>query len=371
MSVHRGRPEVAGAGQTGAIDPSETSKPKRTLSNSFLGAIRSASELLGDRMKQLALILLWSVAIGSATSAQPAPERAYRVGFISVNAGSIGQFRRFGVPELAKRGFVEGRNLTLDTRFGEPHEIPGLAKDLVSTRPGVIVAVSIPVIRAVASASSRIPIVAAFFGSDPVAEGMAVSLAKPGGHITGVAMLAEALDAKRFDILSESLPAIRKVAILAGRPPRHDANIKAVAAAAQKLGIELMVVEADSPAEYPGAFAKMRAAEVQGLLIVSAPDFNRDGAILAEAARVAKLPTICEWREMVDSGCLMAYGPLKEELTRRAAAYVVQILRGVAPGDLPIETPTHFEFVVNQKIATDLGVRFEPATLIRADEVIE
>jgi putative tryptophan/tyrosine transport system substrate-binding protein len=322
-------------------------------------------------MKRLALVLLWSIAFGSAASAQPTPQRTYRVGFISISAGSIELFRRFGVPELAKRGFVEGRNLTLETRFGEPHDIPELARDLVGTKPDVVVAVSSPVIRAVASASSHIPIVAAFFGSDPVAEGMAVSLAKPGGHITGVAMLAEALDAKRFDILSESLPAIRKVAVLAGRPPRHDANIKAVAAAAQRLGIELKIVEADSPAEYPGAFEKMRAAEVQGLVIVSAPDFNRDGAILAEAARVARLPTICEWREMADSGCLMAYGPLKEELTRRSAAYVVQILRGVPPGDLPIETPTHFEFVLNLKIATELGVRFEPATLIRADEVIE
>jgi putative ABC transport system substrate-binding protein len=322
-------------------------------------------------MKQLALVLLWSIAFGSAASAQPTPERTYRVGVISISASSIELFRRFAVPELAKRGFVEGRNLTLETRFGEPHDIPELARDLVGTKPDVVVAVSTPVIRAVASASSHIPIVAAFFGSDPVAEGMAVSLAKPGGHITGVAMLAEALDAKRFGILSESLPAIRKVAVLAGRPPRHDANIKAVAAAAQKLGIELKIVEADSPAEYPGAFEKMRAAEVQGLVIVSAPDFSRDGAILAEAARVARLPTICEWREMADSGCLMAYGPLKEELTRRAAAYVVQILRGVPPGDLPIETPTHFEFVLNLKIATELGVRLQPATLIRADEVIE
>ena len=150
-----------------------------------------------------------------------------------ISSGSIELFRRFGVPELAKRGFVEGRNLTLDARFGEPQAILELARDLVGTKPDVVVAVSTPVIRAVASVSSHVPIVAAFFGSDPVAEGMAVSLAKPGGHITGVAMLAEALDAKRFDILSESLPAIRKVAVLAGRPPRHDANIKAVAAAAQ------------------------------------------------------------------------------------------------------------------------------------------
>jgi putative ABC transport system substrate-binding protein len=322
-------------------------------------------------MKQLALVLLWLLPWGTALSAQPAPERTYRVGVISVSANSIERFHRFAVPELAKRGFVEGGNLVLETRFGEPHDIPRLASELVDSKPDVIVAVSSAVIRVVASASSRIPIVAAFFGSDPVAEGMAASLAKPGGHITGIAMLAEALDAKRLDILSESLPAIRKIAVLTGRSPRHDANVKAIMATAQKLGIEPKIIEVDSPAEYAGAFEKMRAAEVQGLVIVSAPDFFRDAAILVDAARAARLPTICEWREMAQSGCLMSYGPVNEELTRRAAAYVVQILRGAPPGDLPIETPTHFEFVLNMRIAADIGVRLQPATLVRADEVIE
>ena len=152
-------------------------------------------------MRRFVLVLLWSIAFVSAASAQPTPERTYRVGVISVSAYSIERFHRFAVPELAKRGFVEGRNLTLESRFGEPHDIPQLARDLVGTKPDVVVAVSSPVIRAVASASSDIPIVAAFFGSDPVAEGMAVSLAKPGGHVTGIAMLAEALDAKRLGIL--------------------------------------------------------------------------------------------------------------------------------------------------------------------------
>jgi putative tryptophan/tyrosine transport system substrate-binding protein len=121
----------------------------------------------GDRLKRLSLVLLWSIAFGSAASAQPTPERTYRVGVISISASSIELFRRFSVPELAKRGFVEGRNLTLETRFGEPHDIPELARDLVGTKPDVVVAVSSPVIRAVASASSHIPIVAAFFGTDP------------------------------------------------------------------------------------------------------------------------------------------------------------------------------------------------------------
>ena len=132
-------------------------------------------------MKRLALVLLWSIAFGSAASAQQTPERTYRVGVISLSASSIEQFRRFAVPELAKRGFVEGRNLTLETRFGEPHDIPELARDLVGTKPDVVVASSIPVIRAVASASSDIPIVAAFFGSDPVAEGWLRAWRSPAG----------------------------------------------------------------------------------------------------------------------------------------------------------------------------------------------
>ena len=327
--------------------------------------------LLSRHPRRTALVLLWSMAFAQSAPAQPAPERIYRVGLISVSVNSIERLRRYAVPELAQRGFVEGRNLTLESRFGEPHQILEIARELAGTKPDVIVAVSNTVVQAVASASPETPIVAAFFGTDPVAEGLAASLAKPGGHITGIAMLAEALDAKRLNILSESLPGIRKVAVLAGRPPRHDTNVKAVQAMAQTLGLELTVVEADRPVEYPAAFDRMRTAGAQGLVIVSAPDFFRDAAMLAEAARAAGLPTICEWREMAESGCLMAYGPINQELTRRTAAYVVQILRGVPPGELPIESPTQFEFTLNLKTAATLGVQFPPSALIRADEVIE
>jgi putative ABC transport system substrate-binding protein len=322
-------------------------------------------------VKRPTLFLLWLIALGCAASSQPSPERGYRVALISISAGSIERLRRYLVPELAKHGFVEGRNLTIDARFGEPDQIPTLAKELAGTKPDVVIAATNTVVQAVASASPETPIVASSFGSDPVAEGLAASLAKPGGKITGIAMLAEALDAKRLNILSESLPQVRKVAVLAGRPPRHDANVKAMQLMAQTLGLALTVVEADSPSDYPEAFGRMQAAGVQGLVIISAPDFFRDAALLAQTARAAGLPAICEWREMAESGCLMAYGPISQELTRRAAAYVVQILRGVAPGELPIETPTHFEFTLNLKTAAALGVQFPPSVLIRADEVIE
>ena len=142
-------------------------------------------------------------------------------------------------------------------------------------------------------------------------------------------------------------------------------------ATAQQIGVELTVVEADSPNDYPVAFEKMRATGAQGLVVVSAPDFARDAAILAKAAIAAGLPTICEWRDMAERGCLLAYGPINEELTRRTAAYIVQILRGVPPSELPIESATRFEFVLNLKTAGALGLQLPPATLVRADEVIE
>jgi putative ABC transport system substrate-binding protein len=320
-------------------------------------------------MRLMALALVPSLAF--AAVAQPAPDRTYRVGLISVSSNSIERLRRYAVPELAKNGFVEGRNVVLETRFGEPDQIAALAAELVATKPDVVVAASNVVVQAVAAASPATPVVAAFFGSDPVAAGTVASLAKPGGRITGIAMLAEALDPKRLTILSDSLPGLRKVAVLAGRPPRHDANVKAMHAVAQTLGIEPTVAEADSPHEYAAAFDRMRAAGAQALVIVSAPDFFRDVAILAPAAQAAGLPTICEWREMAERGCLMAYGPVNEELLRRAAAYVVQILRGVPPSDLPIESPTHFVFTLNLRTAAALGVQFAPNVLIRADEVIE
>jgi len=169
-------------------------------------------------MRRITLLLLWSIAYAPLVSAQPAPERVYRIALISVSESSFESFRRYALPELAKRGFVEGRNLRLETRSGEPNAIPELAKDLNRVDPDIVVAVSNSVVQAVASALPSVSIVAAYFGSDPVAEGMAQSLAKPGRRITGTAMVAEFLDAKRLDILAETLPTMRRVAVLAGRP---------------------------------------------------------------------------------------------------------------------------------------------------------
>src|SRR3954453_15815746 len=279
--------------------------------------------LMSDQFlyRHFVMALLCWAAFMEGVSAQPAPDRVYRVGFIS-SQGSLESFRQDAVPELAKRGFVEGRNLQLETRFGEPNSIPALARRLDRAHPDVIVAVSNSVVHAVASAAPGVAIVASYFGSDPVAEGLAQSLARPGGRITGIAMLADALDAKRLDILHETFPTMRRVAVLSGRPPRNEASSEATRAPPQRLGVELTVIEADSPREYAPAFDRMRAVRAEALVVISAPDFNRDAAILAQAAAAAGLPTICEWRDMAERGCLLSYGPIKEQLMRRVAVYV-------------------------------------------------
>jgi putative ABC transport system substrate-binding protein len=154
-------------------------------------------------------------------------------------------------------------------------------------------------------------------------------------------------------------------------PKQGEENLATVRAAAKALGLELVVFYAKASAEYPAVFAAMRSASAQALAILSAPDFSTNASTLAALALEAGLPTVCEWRKMAEQGCLLGYGPDIAELYRRLADYVVRIFRGAAPGDLPIEQPTHFEFAVNLKTAKALGLAIPPAILARAEDVIE
>ena len=141
--------------------------------------------------------------------------------------------------------------------------------------------------------------------------------------------------------------------------------------AAAGLGVELLVFPAAAPSDYPAAFAAMRAQGAQALVIAATPHFQRDGSQLAGLALEARLPTVCEWAEMAHAGCLIGYGPSRIALRKRMADQIAKIFRGAAPGDLPIEQPTVFEFAVNQKVAKSLDVSIPSAVLTRADEVIE
>jgi putative tryptophan/tyrosine transport system substrate-binding protein len=303
-------------------------------------------------------------------AAQPA-NRIYRLGVLSPSSASVDSIRAVTVPELAKAGFVEGQNLVVDARVALPSQMSELARALVASNPDAIIAVSDISIEAAKAASGKIPVIMSFGTGDPVAAGFAMSITRPGGIVTGVVMLAPELNAKRLTLLYEAIPKARRIAALVVSEQRYETILQALRAVAAGAGFELSTFFAETPGAYPAAFSAMRSAGAEALIIVSAPEFNRDAEILAALAVEAKLPTVCEWSHMAAQGCLFGYGPNQTELRRRTADYLVRIFRGSTPGELPIEGPTRFQFVVNLKTAKRLGVELPTCLLLRADEVIE
>jgi ABC-type uncharacterized transport system substrate-binding protein len=300
-----------------------------------------------------------------------AADRICRLGVLSPGAGVVERMQRTTFPELARLGFAEGKNLVIDARTGPREQLPELARQLAETRPDAVIAVSGSAIRAMRQAAPMVPIVGGFIGEDPIAAGFATSLAHPGGAVTGIVMLAPELDAKRLYLLREAVPNGRRIAALAVNAARDAPNLAAVNEAAERAGVELIPFYGAQPEEYPTAFAAMRDARINGLEIISAPEFYTDAPRLAALAVETGLPTICEWAEMARLGCLLGYGQDYNELQRRVADYVARIFGGAAPGELPIEGPTHYHFTVNLNTAKSLGLTLPPAILARADEVIE
>jgi putative ABC transport system substrate-binding protein len=295
--------------------------------------------------------------------------RVYRLGHLANSEASVAFTRQISLPELAKLGFVEGRNLVFESRVGGPDAMPGLMGELLAVRPDAIIAIG-PTAVAAAAATRTVPIVA--FGADMVALGLAASYARPGENVTGVAILANELEVKRLSILHEAVPDRRRVAVLTSTVTAVTAvGEAAMQKAASGFGIELLPFSVKGPADYPSAFAAMQAAGAQALVISATSEFYRDARQLAALALAARLPTICEWADMARSGCLIGYGPNREALRKRIAAQVAQIFGGATVGNIAIELPTVFEFAVNQKTAKSLELSVPGVVLTQADEIIE
>ncbi len=296
--------------------------------------------------------------------------KVHRVGYLSTSGRVFESFRQ-GLREL---GYVEGQNLVLDVRLahGQLDRLPALAAELVTLRPDVIAAVSSPAIRAIKRATTTVPIVMSFIGEDPVRLGIVENFARPGGNVTGVAMIAEELTGKRVVLLREMLPRATRIAVLTQIGHESAASqTKAAQETAKSLGVDIDVARVHDSREYEAAFAAIVKQRASGLFVVSNPTFFGDQERLAAPATKHRLPMMCEWREMAEAGCLMAYGPIIADLYRRAAAYVDRILKGAKPADLPVEQPTKFELVINLKTAKALGLTIPPSLLQRADQVIE
>ena len=272
---------------------------------------------------------------------------------------------------LREAGYVEGQNLVVERRHAEGRidRLPALAAELVGLNPDVILATGEEAIRAAKNATKVIPIVMAF-GEDPVVKGLVASLARPGGNITGVSLVAAGtMAAKRVEVFKEAVPRARRIALLTWHRTEA-AQVKEAEQAARALKIETVLVEVQN-GDYEGAFSTLAAERADGLFVLSNPILDRNRKrIIALAAR-HRLPAIYEWRHSAEDGGLLAYGAKVRELNRRVAAYVDKILKGAKPADLPVEQPTKFELVINLKTAKALGLTIPQSLLLRADEVIQ
>ena len=258
---------------------------------------------------------------------------------------------------------------------GKLERLPALAAELVALKVDVIVAAAGTLAALAAKqATKTIPIVFIAVG-DPVTSGLVTSLARPGGNVTGLSALSPELTSKWLELLKQAVPAVSRVAFLLqpgalGERTEKDI-LKEADVAARALGVQLQVVEARGPADFDRAFSDMASARAGALMVLSTPMFSSARGRLLDLAAKNRLPTLFTFREYVDAGGLMSYGPNLADLFRRAATYVDKILKGAKPGDLPVEQPTKFELVINLKTAKALGLTIPQSLLLRADEVIQ
>ena len=317
-----------------------------------------------------AAVALWLPLLSPALAQEPAKEPL--VGVLLVNAATnpepvVPLLRK----ALAAVGYVEDHNLRLDFRFAEGHaeRFPALAQALVAEKAAVIVALGDAATRAAQQASRTIPIVAV--ADDLVASGLIQSMAKPGGNTTGVSILATELDAKKLEILKEIVPSARHFALLRDPASSSEARLAAIARMAQALGVELRTANVETPADFVVAFGSLRESGTEALDILASPllaNFQHD---LGRLSLEYKLPAICQFREMVEAGCLVSYGVKRPEMYAMLAAYTDKMLKGAKPADTVARQPAEVELVVNRKTARKLGIEIPPAILARADEVIE
>ena len=327
-----------------------------------------------ERRTFLGMIAGGLLAAPLATEAQPAG-RVYRIGILTNNASDPAESRQWQAFRLGlqERGWIEGENILIEFRgaAGNSARAPELAADLVRRKVDLIVTRGSLFTGAAKAATSSIPIVFAAH-ADPVGSGHVASLARPGGNITGLAILQTEVGSKGLELLRSVVPAVTRIAVLwhPGTPSAVP-GLKALEEPARMLRLELQPVGARSAAELEGAFAAMARARAQAVLVLATPIFFGERQRLGELAIAHRLPTMFQIRDYAEAGGLMSYGADLADLYRRGAIYVDKILRGAKPADLPVEQPTKFELVFNLRTAKALGLTIPQSLLQRADRVIE
>jgi putative ABC transport system substrate-binding protein len=302
-------------------------------------------------------------------------QRVPEVAVLAFGTERLGLNTERGVRALreALRGFgwVDGQSITLKPRFADLSEerLAALAQELAQQRVDVIVAIGTPATAAARRATTSIPIVMSA-SADPIAAGFARNLARPDGNVTGTSLLLTETAGKRLQLLKEVTPRLTRTAVLHSGG-RISPQLDELRAAAPRLGVELQDFVYRGLDALPAQFAQMRAGQAESLVVVAAQTVDEARAPISQLALRHRLSTVFTFREYVEAGGLMSYGPNLGVLHQRAAYYVDRLPRGAKPADLPIEQASTFELVINMKTAKALGLTIPPSVLGRADQVIE
>ena len=329
------------------------------------------------RLRPVTLVVTF--ALGLLAGPLPAEAqkvgKVYRIGILDFRLRStITDPRHVAFRQgLRELGYVEGQNLVIEYRSakGKRDRLPEVAAELVRLKVDVIVTAGNPrAIRAAKRATRKIPIVLPGGSADPVEAGFVMSLARPGGNITGLTNLSAKLHSKRLEILKEVFPRISRVAAL-WNPSHKGQAVKEFEVAAQALGIQIHRVVGVSTDNLGNVFSAISRGAPEALLVTSMPLTIANRARVVELTAKRRLPTIYDSSVFMGAGGLMSYVASSADSYRRAATYVDKILRGAKPADLPIEQPTKFELVINLKTAKKIGVTIPPSILYRADKVIK
>ena len=320
-------------------------------------------------------LVVFGAALGVAVGVWPA-DRPRRIGYLSFyprpRAGVVPVFDAF-FAGMREQGYEEGRDYVMEWRHtgGKQESLDALAVALVADGVDLFFCLTTAAATAAKRATSTIPIV--FAGvSDPVTSGLVPSLARPGGNLTGLSSVAPDLEGKRLDILRQIVPTLSRVAVFFNSlNPFHVISIKNAQSAAQVMGLKLQRHDIREAEDLDGAFAAIRNERPDALLILADRVFLHNRKRIMDFTEEQRLPNVNAYKELVEAGGLISYGPSYEDMHKRAAIYVDKILKGANPADLPIEQPAKFTFIVNLKAAKTLGVIVPPSLLALADNVIE
>jgi putative ABC transport system substrate-binding protein len=344
---------------------------QKTLRIESLSRNNPKSEIQNLKFAVLVSALLF--ALSFPVQAQQ-PANIYRIGLLHSASNEVPEFTDSFRRGMREQGYFEGKNYVLEirTRGTKTDQLSDLAAELVVLKVDIMLTVGFPATRAAKEATSTIPIVM-HTGSDPVRRGIVASLAHPGGNITGVVSIGVELNAKRLELLAETVPGTKRIAVLtvseqtaAGKGRLYEE----LDGAARTLGVKLQIVRAQDGSEIDKAFVAMTEGQAEALLVLAHAEYVQHGTRIIKNAAKHRIPAIYFHDSHAESGGLMTYGMKYAENFRRMAIYADRILKGAKPADLPVERPIKFELLINLKTAKQIGITIPPNVLARANKVI-